>query len=151
MQTHIRIVLLALVIWGRGIRLQQQLLDGALEEGESLPQYCVITSHYILLKLRSDFSHTNSISLHSLSLPHASPSNLVYTALNVSVSLWRTGASLPACQRQPTSKLQSIIFILTMVNLPSDLLPGTCNFGQHLYQQLKQILSAVLQEMPSVI
>lgn len=31
MQTHIRIVLLTLVIWGRGICLQQQLLDGALE------------------------------------------------------------------------------------------------------------------------
>lgn len=30
--THIGIVLLALVIWGRGIRLKHQLLDGALEE-----------------------------------------------------------------------------------------------------------------------
>lgn len=30
--SHIGIVLLALVIWGRGIRLKHQLLDGALEE-----------------------------------------------------------------------------------------------------------------------
>lgn len=30
--THIRIILLALVIWGRGIRLQHQLLDGTLHE-----------------------------------------------------------------------------------------------------------------------
>lgn len=32
MHAHIRIVLLTLVIWGRGIGLQHQLLDGALEK-----------------------------------------------------------------------------------------------------------------------
>lgn len=56
--SHIRIILLALVIWGRGIRLQHQLLDGTLHKnGENT----VLTLCGNLGQIGTDFPQPNKI------------------------------------------------------------------------------------------
>lgn len=87
MQTHIRIVFLTLVIWGRGICLQQQLLDGALERRVRVILHAnLIHSHIKFYRSSEDIlhahTHTNLVCLHnslSVSPSLISTHNLLHT------------------------------------------------------------------------
>lgn len=88
MQTHIRIVLLTLVIWGCGICLQQQLLDGALERRVRVILHANLIHSVIkfyrssedILRARTR-THTNLVCLHNSSVSPSliSTHNLLHT------------------------------------------------------------------------
>lgn len=151
MQTHIRIVLLTLVIWGRGICLQQQLLDGALERRVRVILHANLI-HSVIKFYRSSedilharaHTHTNLVCLHnSLSVsPSLISTHNAYT-LNTLTHTFNTAANIWLGNRCISVSAPKTIFPSTLKHQPIILI-FTCG---KLTQKIKlcQILSVFIQ------